>query len=299
MDSPAGLSVCIVAYNALDKLRVCLRTLLAQRLDRPLEVLVWDNDSVEPVAATLPVEFPTVRLLGEGVNHGFAGGTNRCVAASTQPLVLLLNPDTELREPDLLARLVQRFAAHPELGALGCRLELPDGSTQTIAPRAPRAWEVVGDLCHRGLPLVTAEPGAELLDGGYVCGAALLTSRAVWERVGPLDDGCFMYFEDADWCARARRLGLRIASAPDLTIVHHEGACYGGKSFVRREHFWRALVRYLRRNDGPAAVGLVRAALAVSAAVKLPLAWLRDRSPERAARRTLLWAQLSLGLRGR
>jgi len=116
--------------------------------------------------------------------------------------------------------------------------------------------------------------------------------------VGPLDEGYFMYFEDVDWCRRAEKQGYRLAACADIVIVHHEGASYGGREFIRREHFWRAFVRYLRRHDGAGAAGAVRLTLALGALVKLPLAALTDRSEQRAARLGLLRAQLRLGLWG-
>jgi GT2 family glycosyltransferase len=292
------LTIGIVAYNALDKLRACLDSVAAQVLARPLQVVVVDNASAEPVADTLRADYPWVTLVASARNLGFAGGSNLALAQAQHPLLLLLNPDTVLPAPDTLERLAARFEAHPELGALGCRLELPDGATQIIAGRVPRAREVALDLFHRGQPVVAPPLGAELVDAEYLSGAALLTSREVWQAVGPLDEGYFMYFEDTDWCVRARGLGYRLAAAPDITIVHHEGASYGGRSFARREHFWRALVRFCHRHDTRASLALLRVALAVSAALKLPLALVADRSADRAARLSLLRAQLRLGLRG-
>jgi GT2 family glycosyltransferase len=296
--APAGVSVCIVAYNALDKLRACLDSLHAQQSPRVIDTIVLDNASAEPVADTVRADYPWVRLMPNAENLGFAGGTNLAVAAATQPLRLLLNPDTVLPTPDTIEKLAACFERVDRLGALGCRLELPDGATQVIAGRRPRAAALVLDLLHIRLTPPPAPVRDGLLEAEYICGAALLTSAEVWEDVGPLDEGYFMYFEDVDWCRRAARAGYRLAATPDVTIIHHEGATYGGRTFVRRMHFWRALVRYLRRNDGRIAVGLVRLALALGGLIKLPWAWLADRSPERAARLELLRLQLRLGLRG-
>ena len=215
------------------------------------------------------------------------------------PLRLLLNPDTVLPEPDTLERLCAAFEAEPGLGALGCHLRYPDGSTQAIVGYRPTAGYMIRDLLHRAPARPPVPATRPLVPTEFISGAALLTSAAIWQAVGPLDEGYFMYFEDVDWCRRAERAGYRLASAADIVIIHHEGASYGGREFIRREHFWRALVRYLRRHDGLLAAGVVRLALALGTLVKLPLAALVDRSPQRAARLGLLRAQLRLGLWGR
>jgi GT2 family glycosyltransferase len=294
---PATLSIGMVAYNALDKLRACLDSVRAQQAPFAIELVLVDNASAEPVAAAVAADYPWVRLIVSAENLGFAGGTNRAAAAASGDLLLLLNPDTVLPAPDTLARLVARFEADAGLGALGCRLELPDGRTQMVAGHRPRAVELLLDLCHltRHAPPPTT---TGLVEAEYVCGAALLTSATVWRAVGPLDEGYFMYFEDVDWCRRAQAAGYRLAADADVTIIHHEGATYGGRTFARRAAFWRALVRYLRLHDGRGAVLAVRLALLLGASLKLPAAWLLDRSPDRAARRELLTAQWRLGLRG-
>ncbi|MBI5831042.1 MAG: glycosyltransferase family 2 protein [Armatimonadetes bacterium] len=293
-----GVSICIVAYNSLDKLRACLDSILAQSTPRAVETILVDNASAEPVAAAVAAEYPWVRLTANTDNLGFAGGTNLAVSKASHALRLLLNPDTVLPEPDTLERYCAAFEAEPGLGALGCHLQYPDGTTQAIVGYRPTAGWMIRDLLHCAPRRPALPAGDGVLPTEFISGAALLTSAATWQAVGPLDEGYFMYFEDVDWCRRAERLGYRLAAAPGIVIVHHEGASYGGREFIRREHFWRALVRYLRRHDGAAAAGALRVVLALGALVKLPLTALGDRSPQRAARLGLLRAQLRLGLWG-
>jgi len=111
-----GLTIGIVAYNALDKLRACLDSVAAQVLARPLQVVVVDNASAEPVADTLRADYPWVTLVASARNLGFAGGSNLALAQAQHPLLLLLNPDTVLPAPDTLERLAARFEARPGMG---------------------------------------------------------------------------------------------------------------------------------------------------------------------------------------
>ena len=102
----------------------------------------------------------------------------------------------------------------------------------------------------RALPKQRA-PGTDLRgvhDVDYVTGAALLVRRAVWQTAGFLDDGFFMYFEEVDWCARARLAGWRVVVVGDATAVHDESALSGRGSaaLLRRFHTgrWRYLLKH-------------------------------------------------------
>ena len=107
MSQPAtsGVSICIVSYNSLDKLRACLDSIAGQQTARPVETVLVDNASAEPVAASVAAEYPWVHLIANEANLGFAGGTNLAVNRATMPLRLLLNPDTVLPEPDTLEQI--------------------------------------------------------------------------------------------------------------------------------------------------------------------------------------------------
>lgn len=290
--SEVDVSIAIVAYNALDKLRDCLDSIAAQATARTVETILVDNASTEPVAATVAAEYPWVRLIASPTNLGFAGGTNRALAAATGRFLWWLNPDTVLRDPRTLDRLVDRLEAEQPIGLLGCRLERPDGTEQVVSPRLPSVWRDVLDLCHVRL----APPDGPV---EFITGASLLTRREVFNSVGPLDEGYFLYFEDADWCRRARDQGYRAAVARDVSIVHHEGASAGERQIERREHYYRGLLRYARRHEGAASVAALRLALAGTGAVKWAVALIGERSSERSARLHLFATQVALGVRGR
>ncbi len=293
------LTIGIVAYNAVDKLRVCLSSIATQTDCGEIETVVVDNASTEPVSPMVADEFGWVRLVTSPTNLGFAGGTNQAFSGASGRLLLWLNPDTELPTSDTLRRLIDRFDGQAELGALGCRLVYPDGSEQPHRGRFPTVGAELRDLCHwRHEPALPALADASLVGVDYVSGACLLTSAAVWRQVGELDTGYFMYLEDVDWCRRAQSHGWRCVIDRSVTVVHAEGACYGGRLFLRREHYWRSLVRYVRRHDGLAAAAALRGGLALTAGAKL-VGSLADRSAARADRRRLLKAQLRLALAGK
>jgi hypothetical protein len=93
----------------------------------------------------------------------------------------------------------------------------------------------------------------ELADVDFVTGAAIAVRRDVIETAGLLDEGFFMYFEDADWCARARRCGFRVVYTPRATALHDESAMAvrGSTSYLRRFHSgrWRYLLKHFTATE--------------------------------------------------
>ncbi|MDX6598093.1 MAG: hypothetical protein QOE87_1980, partial [Gaiellales bacterium] len=62
----------------------------------------------------------------------------------------------------------------------------------------------------------------------YLTAACICFSRSAWETVGPFDEALFLYYEDVEWCLRARRLGVPLRLATDARARHSGGASSGG-----------------------------------------------------------------------
>src|SRR4051812_3421519 len=129
----AALPVIIVSYKTERLLRQCL-TALARSEGINLDITVVDNYSQDSSLDMLCREFPAVRVLPQSENLGFARGVNSGlhslgfegsqhaeVPAGSPSLVLLLNPDTQVR-PDAIRTLVAFMDAHPAAGAVGPQL---------------------------------------------------------------------------------------------------------------------------------------------------------------------------------
>ncbi|MEX2217573.1 MAG: glycosyltransferase family 2 protein [Phycisphaerales bacterium] len=198
-------------------------------------------------------------VLALDVNKGFAYGNNAAIRpALMEPdgpeVVMLLNPDTVVR-PGALAALTAFMQVQPHAGIVGPRLEEMDGTPQVSAFRA---HSVLGELEHAvrlgvvsGLlrRWVVAPPARdEPHRADWVSGACMLVRRKVFERVGLLDDGYFMYYEEADFCRRARRAGFDCWYAPGARVVHLVSQASGGK---RLPKFWYdSRRRYFVKNHG-------------------------------------------------
>jgi N-acetylglucosaminyl-diphospho-decaprenol L-rhamnosyltransferase len=236
-----SLCIVIVSYNVRDLLRDCLRTLADQR------VIVVDNASADGSAAMVRTEFPTVELIANTDNRGFAAACNQGIATSTEDFVLILNPDT-LVTAAALRKLSDIMQAEPRTGACGPRILNPNGSLQPSCRRFPTLPRLLldefsfGKLFPRskffGDYRMTWWAHDEPREVDQLMGAALLLRRKALEQVGVFDERFFMYFEEVDLCVRLHNAGWKILFVPDAQVMHH-----GGQS-ARQELPEATLYRY-------------------------------------------------------
>jgi N-acetylglucosaminyl-diphospho-decaprenol L-rhamnosyltransferase len=227
------LSVITVSYNTRDLLRGCLDSVistLGSRLE--YELLVVDNASTDDSVAMVRDSFPQAHLFDNLDNRGFAAGSNQAIAESSGRYVILLNPDTVVRE-GALDGMVRLLEEHGDVGVVGPKLLFPDGSFQHSAFSFPSLAMIFLDffpLHHRlsnsrangRYPRRLYEMG-EPFPIDHPLGAALMVRRQVIDEVGPLDEKFFMYCEEIDWCMRIKDAGWQIVCWPQAEIVHYVG----------------------------------------------------------------------------
>ncbi|MCO5165841.1 MAG: glycosyltransferase family 2 protein [Planctomycetes bacterium] len=202
-----------------------------------------------------------VRLVASPVNGGFSAGNNLGIRAVRARAYLLLNSDATLR-PGALERLWQTLQADRAVGLVSPRLLAPDGTPQANCFRRHTPVSEMLQAARTG-PLDRLLAGWTVAgaDGGlepeWTSFAAVLLRREVIEQVGLLDEGFFMYFEDVDYCLRARAAGWRIRHEPRAEVVHLHAASsqLEALSAARRRrppYFYAARRRYFGKTLGPA-----------------------------------------------
>lgn len=208
------------------------------------------DDSVEKLTAAL-TNTSQIELMPLTVNRGFAFGNNEAIRkalADDEPpeFLLLLNPDTVVRDGGIKA-LLDFMQTHPEVGLSGSRLENPDGSTQLAARRFHGLFSEfeegisfgpVSKLLNRwhiSEPENTAPHPTD-----WVPGAALMIRREVFEQIGLMDESFFLYFEEVDFCYRAKQAGFECWYVPQSRVVHFVGQSSGVTSARpgRRPRYW-------------------------------------------------------------
>lgn len=231
MSVPAA--VLIVNYRTYDALDRSL-TSLATHLADADEVVVIDWESDAQALAQLSAAHPRVRFEGRAGNHGFAAGVNAAATLTTAPVLILLNPDTEVQGP-IVRTLADWLAAHPSCAVVGPRVLDADGRVQASARRFPGVTTALGGrstwltktfpnnwFTRRNL-LTSRQPEGESQSVDWLAGSCFATSRVVFESLGGLDEGFFMYWEDADYCRRATRAGHECHYLPVVSVRHTGG----------------------------------------------------------------------------
>ena len=268
------LLIVVVNYHGLELTVDCLRSLkpeLAQLDDA--QVGLCDNGSGEKEVQQLADAIERLNLAQHVTltsvfpNRGFTGGNNeiiRAALASGNPpeMVLLLNNDT-IVPTGAIQELVEFFANNPEIAVCGSRLEYPDGESQRAARRTLTFLSEFESYARVGLIsrmlsrwLVAPPERSEPHECGWVPGAALLIRREVLEKVGLLDEDLYTYFDDVDFCLRAKRAGWPTWYVPTSRIVHLVGKTTGitatGSRPKRRPSYWFwARRHYFLKNFGP------------------------------------------------
>ncbi len=270
-------AVVVVNYRTPQLVERCLESVRAGAGGLTLETVVLDNDSQDGSAARLRAACPQARVLELPVNGGFAAGVNAGFAHTSAPLVIVLNPDTEVR-PGALPALVEHLRAHPGTGVAAPLLEDGEGRlTSNGYRRFPGLLSVGLDLCvPAGYALVHAPKlhpyamsPAALRAGrppAWVSGAAMAIRRSAYDQAGPLDESFFLYFEETEWQQRVAHHGWAIEVVPSALASHLMRG--GGEDALVHSPYWvRSALRYLYRRGVPSA--LTRAVLALS----LALSW--------------------------
>jgi len=218
------VSVLIVCYKSRDLIGPCLEGVFAHTLGVSFEVLLLDcsNDGTVDYVRE---RFPSVRIIPNKENLGFARGNNVLAAHARGRYLLLLNPDTII-ETDAIGELFRVAMQHPEAGAVGGRARRADGS------RDPGCRQTIPSL---GRLLVAALGGARFLNGAIaesasepgeaetLSGAFMMVRADAWNALGGFDTTFFMYAEELDLCYRLRRAGYAIVMTPAAEIIHLVG----------------------------------------------------------------------------
>jgi GT2 family glycosyltransferase len=254
------IAVVILNYRTPELALDCLASLEGELGSVSAAAIVVDNASGDGSADRLDRELRArgwrwARVVRSATNAGFSAGNNRGIASIDADAYLLLNSDTLVRA-GAIAALHAELARNPDVGLAGPRLEWPDGTPQVSSFRQATPFTELLRAARTG-PLdrllsrhVTAKPIPEHPeDTDWVSFAAVMIRREAIEGVGPLDEGFFMYFEDADYCRRARRAGWRVRFCPDARVVHLRGGSSRVKSLsaARRRlpaYYYASRARY-------------------------------------------------------
>lgn len=266
------LGIIILNYRTAQLTKDCLDSLSGEldhmdRLRITTDVVVVDNCSGDGSSDEIEQHindnnYVWATVIRSPVNGGFAAGNNLGIRALDAKAYILLNSDTLVHKGCLQA-FWDAMTQHPEAGLIGASFQ--DGSGKEIAgcftfpqplcelPRIADTGLVnkaLGNYAMRSYTSATAtEPD-------WVPFAGVLIRNEVLESVGLLDDGFFMYFEDVDFCIRARAYGWKILHWPAARITHLVGGssqvttAQGKQQKRAPKYFFEARTRFYAKHYG-------------------------------------------------
>ena len=274
--APPKLVVSIINYRTGPLSIACAASALADRGEHDVEVVLVDNasgdgsaDEIATWIETLPADSP-VRLVRSEVNTGFSGGHNIGIQAEPADWYLLLNSDAVLRA-GFFDALTEAIAANPKAGLIAPQLEGEEGEVQNSLFRFASPISELTRAAHTGVidrlfaryrvPLGT-DPDTDQIE--WASFACIALNGAMVREIGLMDEGYFLYYEDSEYCLRARRAGWPIARAPGAVAVHYRGGSGPVKALQKAKkrmpaYFYASRSRFLYQAHGRA--GLILANL--------------------------------------
>lgn len=252
------LSIIIVNYNVKYFLLQLLESLERSKTTFDREVIVVDNASTDGSMQLVSDRFPEIITINNEENVGFSKANNQGIRISRGKYVLLLNPDTIVQE-ETLESTVQFMEAHPEAGALGCRMI--DGAGNYL-PESKRSLPTPVVAFYKAFGFASLFPTSKKFNAYYLghlpenevhevevlTGAFMLMPREVLNQVGFLDEQFFMYGEDIDLSYRIFSAGYKIYYFPRTSIIHFKGESTRKDSLTYIRNFYRAMIVFARKH---------------------------------------------------
>jgi hypothetical protein len=252
----ATLAVCIVSWRSRDLLHTCLSSVVGR--PEAGEIVVVDNASADGTVEMVRQEFPSVTLIANDANLGFAAGNNQAIRATHEPFVLLLNPDTEV-QAGALGALLEEFGEDERVGAVAAQLVLPDGSIQPSCRSFPEPSALFSDALGlaRLFPRSTTFGRYRMTywdhdsrrEVDQPMASALALRRSALGEVGLFDESFPLYFNDVDLCYRLRQAGWKIVFEPKTNVIHYYGLSSTWQvrpAGIVESH--RSLIRFYRKH---------------------------------------------------
>ncbi len=238
------LSVITVTWNSASHIAEQIRSVLKAGMNSDYEHIIVDNASSDQTVAIIKSQFPTIRLIENDRNRGFAAANNQAVELATGDVILFLNPDMTVEEK-ALEELITWSTAHATVGIIGGALYSPQGelSPQALPRRLPRPLDQLAII------LKIAHVFPRLLDMYHyhgrdwskeqrvdsVRGSFLAVKRDLIQKLGrAFDERYFIWFEEVDLCRAALTYGYEVWYVPTIKAVD-----WFGQSFRQRPSIWR------------------------------------------------------------
>lgn len=252
------VSVIIVSWNVADLLRDCLNSVYENSANLLLEVIVVDSASHDDTVQMVKTHFPQVIVSAQSENVGFTRGNNIGLEMAQGRYVFLLNPDTVILG-DSIGQMVAYLDAHPQVGIIGPHTLNTDMTHQSTRRRFPTIGVAFVEYTYlqnfapqKILDQYYMNDIADdaVADVDWVQGSALMARYAVYEQIGGLDTDYIMFWEEVDWCKRAKLAGWGVVYLGTAKIIHHGGKSTEQVGARKHIHFQQSKLHYYKKFFG-------------------------------------------------
>ncbi len=230
------LSIVIICWNDWKFLEPCIQSILDSTHQTEYQVIVSDNGSTDGSVENIKAKFPSVLVVENRANLGFARGNNAGIRAANGEYILILNPDTLIHD-GALDRWMEFASRHPEAGAFGCRVQNPDGTYQESARPFPTVRSsLISALYLRPLAYLSRVFTADRYEGwkgnterdvDWQSGCCVMFRGHLLKKLGGFDEQFFYHFEEVDLCRRVWEAGYSIRFTHKVSITHFGGQSVG------------------------------------------------------------------------
>ena len=258
------LSIIVVNYRTYKLTKQTIESIISSKHDFSYKIFLVDNasndGSIEKLERDFSIEIDNdlIEIIQSAENLGFAYANNLALNEIDSEYVLLLNSDTVVLD-DCLEQCINYIKSDEEIGALGCRVCLPNGD---LDKACRRSFPDVIVSFYRLSGLSRLFPNSKRFnkynmdylddDGIYsidcIVGAFMLLKNSVIHEIGFLDDNFFMYGEDIDWCYRIKEAGFKIIYYGKSKIIHYKGSSSKKQKSKLIYHFYHSMYLFYNKH---------------------------------------------------
>ncbi|MBK7105849.1 MAG: glycosyltransferase [Ignavibacteriae bacterium] len=252
------LSIIIVNYNVKEYLLNLLDSIKQASKNIITEIIVVDNNSDDGSIPAINEKFPQVITIQNLTNVGFGAANNQALEISKGKNILLINPDTLVRE-NTFEEMIKFLDQNPKVGIAGCKVLNPDGTLQLACRRSfPKPWvsftKVMGLSKLFPQSKLFAKYNLTYLDENKsyevdaISGSFMMLTREAYDKVGGFDTDFFMYGEDLDLCYRIQKSGLKVFYVHNTEIIHYKGESTKRSKIDETKIFYNAMHLFVRKH---------------------------------------------------
>lgn len=243
------VSIITVVFNQPDVTNDFLKSIAKSTQQNRVEVILVDNGSDDNYEKIFSSTYSDLKYIRSETNLGFAGGNNLGIQYSSGEFLLFINNDTELTE-GCIDIMVSEFSNNPRIGLLSPLILYHEDKRLIQYAGLSKMNYLTARNKTIGYKYYDTNQYKSSQETGFAHGAAMMCKKEDLDKVGAMDEGYFLYYEELDWCEKFRRAGKQIWFTGKTKIYHKESISVGKESTLKTYFMYRNRFLFIRKNTG-------------------------------------------------